>query len=120
MGMSTVTTIVVCLVYNLVARYVLLVVMAGGVWAAVALNIALVATTFSDMEPEVRAFAVSLPGCAGNFGNVYGAYLFPKESGPRFLLGFGVVTATLGGGALLFVAVHFLLQRRRRAKEIRG
>ena len=60
------------------------------------MNIALVATTFSDMEPEVRAFAVSLPGCAGNFGNVYGAYLFPRESGPKFLLGFGVVTGTLG------------------------
>lgn len=114
MAYSTIITIVVCAVYSsAIARYVLLVLMAGGVWSAIALNLSLLTATFSDMQPEVRAFAVSLPGSAGNFGNVYGAYLFPKESGPKYLLGFGMICATLGVGAVLFLVLHVLLRRRR-------
>ncbi|KAM7188108.1 Major facilitator superfamily domain containing protein [Naviculisporaceae sp. PSN 640] len=113
MAISAVFTIVVCIVYNPVARYVLLVFMAGGVWSSIALYLALLTATFGDMNPEARAFAMSLPGSIGNLGNVYGAYLFPWCDKPRYLMGFGIIAGTLGAGGILFLTIHLLLRKRR-------
>lgn len=115
MGISAGITIVVCLVYNPVARYLLLVFMVGGVWSSIALYLALVTTTLRDMNPDARAFAVSLPVSMSNLGNVYGAYLFPAGDKPKYLMGFGIIAGTLGAGGILSLAIHFLLTKRRLA-----
>ncbi|KAK0621839.1 hypothetical protein B0T17DRAFT_535229 [Bombardia bombarda] len=65
------------------------------------------------MWPEARAIAVALPSCAGNAGNIYGAYLFPAESAPKYLIGFGMFSGTLGLGAAVLVLFHCLMMRRK-------
>ncbi|KAK4182616.1 putative MFS transporter [Podospora australis] len=112
-------TAVVCNVYDHLARYVVLIFQAGSVWSAITLGIALETTTFKDMRPEVRAVAVSIPGALGNAGNIYGAYLFPAEHAPKYLMGFGVITGTLGGAAVIFAAIQVLLRKKQRQTESR-
>ncbi|KAK3361307.1 hypothetical protein B0T24DRAFT_684972 [Lasiosphaeria ovina] len=112
--------ILMCVDYDLQARYALLVIMAGGVWSGIATSMASVTTTFADLAPEVRAVAIAFPGSATNLGNIYGAYLFPQASAPKYLLGFGVVSATLGTGAILYATLYLVLRRQKTRRDAEG
>ncbi|KAM7205464.1 MFS general substrate transporter [Naviculisporaceae sp. PSN 640] len=109
---SMVITIAVCCIYGYVARYVLLIIMATGVWSMLPLGASFVATTFRDMPPEARAIAVACTGAAAQAGNIYGAYLFPAEAAPKYLFGFGTIAGTQFVAALLYFCIYYFLRQR--------
>jgi hypothetical protein len=110
-----VTSICVCTVYNFTARYALLVLMAAGLWASNALSLSFASSSFGSMPPEVRAVALALVNAMGNLAQIYGAYLFPAEDAPKYLKGFGVITAMLGFGTVVYAVMHVLILRREKA-----
>jgi MFS family permease len=114
---SMITSIGVCTVYNFTARYVLLVLMAAGLWASNALSLSFASSTFGSMEPEVRAVALALVNAMGNLAQIYGAYLFPSDDGPKYLLGFGVITGMLGFGLTVYVVMHILVRKKNKAGQ---
>ncbi|KAF3935829.1 hypothetical protein ABW19_dt0208510 [Dactylella cylindrospora] len=67
-----------------------------------------------NMEPEVRAVALAFMNGMGNLASIYGAYLFPGEDAPKYIMGFSVTTAMCGVGVVAYGASHFLLARKER------
>ena len=111
LGLSMVCSIVVCNVYNFTARYVLLVFMASGLSSANALSLAYSSSTFGPMRPETRGVSIAFVNAIANLSQIYGAYLFPQEDAPKFLLGFGVISALSAVGAGIYVAAQVLIRR---------
>ncbi|CAI6331955.1 unnamed protein product [Periconia digitata] len=109
---SLITSILVCVIYNFTARYVLLVLMAAGLWASNAISLSFTGATFGAMQPEVRAVALALVNALGNLAQIYGAYLFPADDKPKYLLGFGVISGMLGFGVVVYCAMHVLVRRK--------
>jgi uncharacterized membrane protein YedE/YeeE len=107
-----ITSICVYVVYNFTARYVLLVVMAAGLWASNALSLSFASSTFGDMDPEVRAIALALMNGMGNLAQIYGAYLFPSDDAPKYLLGFGVISGMLGVGVITYIVMQIIVKRK--------
>lgn len=107
-----ITSIIVCAVYNFTARYVLLIVMAAGLWASNALSLSFASSTFGSMEPEVRAVALAVMNAMGNLAQIYGAYLFPSEDAPKYLVGFGVISGMLGFGVTVYILLHIAVRRK--------
>ncbi|VTT82059.1 unnamed protein product [Fusarium fujikuroi] len=101
LSFSMITSIAVCVVYNFTARYALLVLMAAGLWASNAISLSFAASTFGSMDAEVRAVALALMNALGNLAQIYGAYLFPSDDAPKYLMGFGVISGMLGFGAAM-------------------
>ncbi|KAL4930119.1 major facilitator superfamily domain-containing protein [Aspergillus undulatus] len=112
LAFSMATSIVVCAVYNFTARYVLLVLMAAGLWSSNAASLSFASSTFWDMEPEVKAIALALMNALGNLAQIYGAYLFPDEDEPKYLMGFGVISGMCALGVVTYVVMHVLVRRR--------
>jgi hypothetical protein len=88
-------SITVCLIYDFTARYVLLVFMAAGLWASNGLALSYAASTFGPMPQEVRAVSLALVNALGNLAQIYGAYLFPSDDAPKYIMGFGVIRCVL-------------------------
>lgn len=93
-------SIIVCVVYGFTARYALLVIMAAGLWATNGLALSYASSTFSSMPQETRAVALAFVNAMGNLAQIYGAYLFPSDDSPKYLLGFGVISGMCGFGVL--------------------
>ncbi|CAI0647413.1 unnamed protein product [Colletotrichum noveboracense] len=111
LAFSMITSIIVCVVYNFTARYVLLVLMAAGLWASNAMSLSFASSTFGSMDAEVRAIALALMNALGNLAQIYGAYLFPTDDAPKYLMGFGVISGMLGFGTVIYVIMHILVRR---------
>jgi len=45
---------------------------------------------------EKRAIAIALINALGNASSIYGSFLWPDSSAPRYLIGFGTTTAWMG------------------------
>ncbi|KAK6359159.1 hypothetical protein TWF696_000327 [Orbilia brochopaga] len=114
MTLALVTSAIVVGVYDYTARYVLLVLMAAGLWTANGCGLSYGGATFGSMEPEVRAVALAFMNGMGNLASIYGAYLFPGEDAPKYLMGFGVTTAMCFVGIVAYGAAHFLMGRKER------
>ncbi|OSS47228.1 hypothetical protein B5807_09860 [Epicoccum nigrum] len=112
LAFALITAICVCTVFDFSARYALLVLMAAGLWSSNALALSFASSTFGDMEPEVRAIALALVNAMGNLAQIYGAYLFPAEDKPKYLMGFGVISGMLGFGTLVYVFMHIAVRRK--------
>ncbi|KAJ9636900.1 hypothetical protein H2199_007894 [Coniosporium tulheliwenetii] len=112
LAFSMITSIIVCAVYNFTARYVLLIVMAAGLWASNALSLSFASSTFGSMEPEVRAVALAVMNAMGNLAQIYGAYLFPSDDAPKYLVGFGVISGMLGFGVTVYILLHVAVRRK--------
>ncbi|SPO05028.1 related to allantoate permease [Cephalotrichum gorgonifer] len=98
LAFSMVTSIIVCCVYNFTARYVLLVLMAAGLWASNAVSLSFASSTFGSMDAEVRGIALALMNAMGNLAQIYGAYLFPSEDEPN-----SPTTSTVRNGEAVIV-----------------
>ncbi|CAN9128381.1 unnamed protein product [Alternaria sp. RS040] len=112
LGFSLITSILVCVIYDFTARYALLVLMAAGLWASNAVSLSFASATFGSMQPEVRAIAVALVNAMGNLAQIYGAYLFPGDDKPKYLMGFGVISGMLGFGVVVYIFLHVALRRK--------
>ncbi|KAL8769579.1 MAG: hypothetical protein Q9209_004511 [Squamulea sp. 1 TL-2023] len=78
---------------NFTARYVLLVFMAAGLWSSNALSLSFASSSFAHLSREARAVSLAFINAMGNLAQIYGAYLFPSEDAPRYIMGFSVVSA---------------------------
>jgi len=108
---SLIAAVVICAVYNFKARYALLVIMAAGLWATNACALSYAASTFSDMPRETRGVALALVNALGNLAQIYGAYLFPEEDRPKYLLGFGVIAGMCAFGVMVYALAHVLFRK---------
>ncbi|KAM3440006.1 hypothetical protein NHJ13734_003441 [Beauveria thailandica] len=104
-------SIIICAVYNVKARYALLVIMASGLWASNGLVLSYASVTFSSMPNEAKAVSLALVNAMGNLAHIYGAYLFPSEDAPKYLAGFGVISGLCLTGVVAYLALHLLLGR---------
>lgn len=86
--------------------------MAAGLWASNAISLSFAGATFGSLQPEVRAIALALVNAMGNLAQIYGAYLFPSEDAPKYLMGFGVISGMLGFGVCVYIVMHVLTRRK--------
>jgi MFS family permease len=70
---SLICSIIVCVVYNFTARYVLLVLMAAGLWATNAGTLAFASSAFAGMHPQARGVSLALVNALGNLAQIYGS-----------------------------------------------
>ncbi|KAL8864191.1 MAG: hypothetical protein Q9174_007438, partial [Haloplaca sp. 1 TL-2023] len=93
------------------ARYVLLVFMAAGLWSSNALSLSFASSSFAHSSREVRGVTLAFVNAMGNLAQIYGAYLFPSEDKPRYIMGFSVVSAMCAPGIGVYGALHVLARR---------
>ncbi|KAJ5818078.1 vitamin H transporter [Penicillium riverlandense] len=113
LAFSLACSIVVCAVYDYTARYVLLVLMAAGLWATNGGTLAYASSAFAGMHPQARGVSLALVNALGNLAQIYGSYLFPDVDSPKYIMGFSVISAMLALGVAVFVALHIWYHRER-------
>ncbi len=111
MTVAMVGAIITCAVYDFHARYALLVIIASSLWASNGLALSYASSSFSSMPNEVKAIALAVVNAMGNLAQIYGAYLFPSTDAPKYLMGFGVISALCFTGVVSYLALHVLLRK---------
>lgn len=111
MTLAMVCSIIVCAVYDFTARYVLLVVMASGLWVSNALALTYASASFAMVPNEVKGICLAFINAMGNLAQIYGSYLFPTRDEPKYLMGFGVISGLCFTGVVAYLALHVLLPR---------
>lgn len=111
MCVAMLCSIIICAVYDFTARYALLVIMASGLWASNGLSLSYASVSFNDMERETKAISLALVNAMGNLAQIYGAYLFPDRDEPKYIMGFGVISAMCFTGVISYLALHFIFKR---------
>lgn len=111
---SMICAIVVCAVYDFTARYILLVLMASGLWATNATALSYSSSSISDMPPEVRGISLAVINALANLAQIYGSYLFPSSDEPKYIKGFGAIAAMLFVGVATYFLLHVFIRRRDR------
>ena len=111
LALTMVCSIIVCAVDNFTARYVLLVFMASGLSASNALSLAYASSTFGSMQQETRGVSLAFVNAVANLSQIYGAYLFPSQDAPKYLMGFGVISGLCAVGVVIYSAAHVLVRR---------
>ncbi|KAH8786832.1 major facilitator superfamily domain-containing protein [Hyaloscypha finlandica] len=108
---STICSVIFCVVYNFVGRYVLLVFMAASIWTCNALSLSYASSTFGAMPNEARAICLAIVNALGNLASIYGAYLYPSTDGPKYIMGFSVVSAMSAFGAVVYILLHVFVRK---------
>ncbi|KAK8148342.1 hypothetical protein G3M48_010396 [Beauveria asiatica] len=111
MSVAMLCSIIICAVYNVKARYALLVIMASGLWVSNGLVLSYASVTFSSMPNEAKAVSLALVNAMGNLAHIYGAYLFPSEDAPKYLARLGVISGLCLTSVVAYLALHLLLGR---------
>ncbi|CAG7988573.1 unnamed protein product [Penicillium olsonii] len=70
---SLACSVAVCIIYNYTARYVLLVLMAAGLWATNGGTLAYASSAFAGASPEARGVSLALINALGNLAQIYGS-----------------------------------------------
>ncbi|KAL8783250.1 MAG: hypothetical protein Q9213_004762 [Squamulea squamosa] len=96
---------------NFMARYVLLVFMAAGLWSSNALSLSFASSSFANLSREARAVSLAFVNAMGNLAQIYGAYLFPSEDAPRYVMGFSVVSAMCALGVGVYGMLYMATKR---------
>ncbi|KAJ5266623.1 major facilitator superfamily domain-containing protein [Penicillium angulare] len=112
---SLICSIIVCAVYNHTARYVLMVLMACGLWATNGGTLAYASSAFAGMHPQARGVSLALVNAMGNLAQIYGSYLFPESDSPQYIMGFSVISAMLALGVVVFAGLHVWFRCRTRS-----
>lgn len=63
------------------------------------------------MSREARAVSLAFVNAMGNLAQIYGAYLFPSQDAPRYIMGFSVVSAMCAFGIGVY-GVLYVFERR--------
>ena len=112
MAVAMLCAIIICAVYDFKARYALLVIMASGLWASNGLSLSYASVIFSSMPDEIRAISLAFVNAMGNLAQIYGAYLFPADDAPKYLMGFGVISGLCFTGVVAYLLSYYFLRRR--------
>ncbi|KAH7158216.1 major facilitator superfamily domain-containing protein [Dactylonectria estremocensis] len=111
LSIAMLCAIIICAVYNFKARYSLLVIMASALWSSNGLALSYTSSTFSEAPAEVRAILLAFVNAMGNLAQIYGAYLFPSDDQPKYLMGFGVISGLCFTGVAAYLALGVLLKK---------
>lgn len=111
MAVAMLCSIIICAVYNFKARYALLVIMASGLWASNGLSLSYASVSFADMPNETKAISLAFVNAMGNLAQIYGAYLFPSDDSPKYLMGFGVISGLCFTGVVSYCSLHYIFRR---------
>lgn len=111
LSISMVCAIIFCAVFVYVARYILLVCMASGLWATHALALSYTSSTLGALPNETKAVCLAFVSAMGNLAQIYGAYLlFPSTDAP--IMGFSVISMMMCTfGVVVYAMIHILLRR---------
>ncbi|TVY38109.1 MFS transporter [Lachnellula occidentalis] len=112
LAVSCICSIIICVMYNLVGQYVLLVIMASGLWVANALSLSYASSTFGSLPNETKAVCLAIVNSLGNLAQIYGSYLFPSTDAPKYIMGFGVISGLCALSVASYVFLHVMLKRR--------
>jgi hypothetical protein len=63
------------------------------------------------MPDEIRAISLAFVNAMGNLAQIYGAYLFPSNDQPKYIMGFSVISAMCFTGVVSYASLHFLLRK---------
>jgi MFS family permease len=111
MTVAMLCAVITCAVYDLKGRYALLVIMASGLWASNGLALSYASSNFGAMPNEVKAISLAVVNAMGNLAQIYGAYLFPSDDSPKYLMGFGVISGLCFTGVASYLLLHVFLKR---------
>ncbi|KAF8063345.1 major facilitator superfamily domain-containing protein [Lyophyllum atratum] len=90
-GVAGVGFVVTVVSGNLKVKYAFLCLAVGGVYAVCPLTLLWVSSII-DHPAEKRAIAIALVNGLGNSASIYGSFLWPSNTGPRYVQGFAVTT----------------------------
>ncbi|KAK5805766.1 hypothetical protein VI817_000024 [Penicillium citrinum] len=111
LAFALICSIIVCVVYDFIGRYILLVFMAAGLWSTNGGTLAYASSAFASVHPQARGVALAMVNALGNLAQIYGSYLFPEDEGPRYIMGFSVISAMLAVGVIVFSFLHIWFRR---------
>ncbi|KAH7125233.1 putative MFS transporter [Dendryphion nanum] len=80
--------------FNLGARYFSMMIMLPGVYTAFTVGLTWAANTL-PRPPAKRAAALALCNCIANCSSIYGPFLYPQATAPRYLIAMGLNAGTL-------------------------
>ena len=63
------------------------------------------------MSREVRAVSLAFVNAMGNLAQIYGAYLFPSQDAPRYIMGFSVVSAMCALGIGVYGILYVVARK---------
>ncbi|KAF4463762.1 tartrate transporter [Fusarium albosuccineum] len=86
MGMALVGLIISCSTLNTPARYISCFLFASGAYAVNSMILGWVSATLGS-TPEKKSVSLSIVNVVANASYIYTAYLYPKNDGPRYLIG---------------------------------
>ncbi|KAJ7695351.1 major facilitator superfamily domain-containing protein [Mycena rosella] len=90
--LSGISFIIVIVVENKKVKYSFLCFAVAGIYAAAPLTLMWVSNII-DHPAEKRAVAIAFVNALGNSASIYGSFLWPSTTGPRYVQGFAVTTA---------------------------
>ncbi|KAF9269899.1 MFS general substrate transporter [Marasmius fiardii PR-910] len=91
-------------------KYTFLCFAVGGVYAACPLTLLWVSGVI-DHPAEKRAVAIAFVNGLGNSASIYGSFLWPSDTGPRYVQGFATTTAFVLLLGLMAQVFKFLMRR---------
>ncbi|EJD54999.1 MFS general substrate transporter [Auricularia subglabra TFB-10046 SS5] len=104
---ATVCFIVEAAVLNHAARYTLLCFGAAGIYTAVPLILAYLGTIVS-YPSEKKAITQAIVNMFGNLASVYGSFLWPKTTAPRYAMGWAVTSSLCFAAGVVALIMRYL------------
>ncbi|KAM3496934.1 hypothetical protein MY10362_009698 [Beauveria mimosiformis] len=104
-ALGTLSLIIVAAVENSKVRYAFLCFGGAGIWACSPLTLSYLSNTISQ-PAEKRAVAIGIVNALANLSSVYGSYIWPSNSAPKYIAGFSVSICLMFGA----IATAFLLK----------
>ena len=95
---------------NLGARYFAMMIMLPGVYTAFTIGLTWAANTL-PRPPAKRAAALALCNCIANCSSIYGPFLYPESTAPRYLIAMGVNAGTSVMSIIVATIFRFILVR---------
>jgi hypothetical protein len=95
---------------SLPARYFAMMIMLPGVYTAFTIGLTWAANTL-PRPPAKRAASMALCNCMANCSSIYGPFLYPQSTAPRYLIAMGVNAGTSLMSIMVATVFRFILVR---------
>ncbi|RDW78727.1 uncharacterized protein DSM5745_05579 [Aspergillus mulundensis] len=95
---------------NFPARYISMMIMLPGVYTAFTIGLTWLANAL-PRPPAKRAAALALCSAASNCSSIYGAFLYPQSTAPRYIMAMGINASTAVMSIIVANFLHFDLKR---------
>lgn len=109
-ALGCIASVIAANVLNTTVRYVMLCLMAAGIWTALPMVLTWTGNTI-QWPREKRAICFATVNAIGNLSSVYGSRIWPGWDGPRHAIGFGVTAGFLGTAVILSFGLGLLFAR---------